>query len=168
MGGLTKQALEESWPKAWAGVCGHCCHAFDGPPRPLPIGFCDPMRKTYRTHSAKFCSWPCALGYYVYTMKCYPPGSETSMRELAGDVKPAPPREALSAFGGVLTLRDFRRHHATHIWEVLPPKLILPDDFQHTNYAVSAPRAKKTQKLTFDNVPRNETIRLKKPKKLLL
>lgn len=152
--------------------CDHCCHVIAHTPVKLPVGFPDPRRKTCVTcKNLAFCSKACALGYFVHEMKAYPPGAGS---HFAG-VVPAPPRAALADFGGFLTIEEFRG--ATESYVVLPPKMLATQmPLARKAYTNAAPTtthtkrstAAKPRSLTFDNVPRNETLRLKRPKKTFM
>lgn len=109
-----QEKRNEAWPRlgASSSLCWHCCHAFDGAPVPLAIAH-DARTDAFTLHPGVFCGYPCAK-----TFSRSLPGhariacSQTLLRfratgSLVGVVA-APPRSMLSAFGGPMSIDEFR------------------------------------------------------------
>lgn len=122
-----KVAVPGTWPEHTDVLCWHCCHPFDGPPIPMPTKY-DDKRHVFLVHGT-FCSWSCVKKYNTCStshlsgvrsmfitkmfLECTK-GTTGSLvpRLRLGQTKPiivpAPPREALKAFGGWMTIDEFR------------------------------------------------------------
>jgi len=102
----------EQWSAPTASACWHCCHSFDTPPVPLPRSF-DTHERNFVVFG-NFCSLRCAKGFLVESDIFDSPfhlSMFTKMaREVYGltEVVAAPPRFALSLFGGPYTIEQFR------------------------------------------------------------
>lgn len=100
-------------------LCWHCAHPFEGPAIPLPISY-DPNRALF-TVVGSFCSWGCvktfnserntykketnALNISLFAMKFF--GKPVR-------ITPAPPRQRLQAFGGDMSIEEFRKVSEIH------------------------------------------------------
>lgn len=166
-----------NWPatigERW---CDHCCHPFDGPPVPLPVGYDD--RRDIFTVRGVFCGFSCAKTYNwnrrlsssalntEYLGLLYKRVTADSMAR----VKAAPPRNALKVFGGCMSIDEFRAASAKGIEAcVLPPKMILHEQILEIRSQSQRPKPKATrvaQTITYGDLPRNETLRLRRPKPL--
>lgn len=116
------------WPSATDVLCWHCCHPFEGPPLPLPFKY-DDRRDIFHV-SGTYCSWACmktdnhrtnshlanvrAMLIALLRKRC---------TGVLGHIRPAPPREALRAFGGWMSLDAFRGTDA--VFTLVPPKMIM-------------------------------------------
>jgi len=111
-------------------LCWWCCHDFDWPSVRLPHSL---LCGTYYVFG-NFCSFNCALAYNNSCSTDFEgPDREVLLYSLYAKVFPslyqspiipAPPRETLSAFGGFLSIEDFRKsstHLQTHVRVLTPP-----------------------------------------------
>jgi len=95
-------------------LCWHCCHPFEVTPKiTLPIKYDD--RKDIYTTMGHFCSWRCAKAYALEmaTHRKWEIISLLALMRLKMLGKyvsffPAPKRCALKAFGGTMTIEEFR------------------------------------------------------------
>lgn len=162
-----------SWPASTSGLCWYCCHPFDGPPLPMPIRH-DPHLDIFHVVGT-FCSWGC--------MKSYNMDSSSYMRHVNATVitlfhkrctgkltsiRPAPPRLALKAFGGSMSIEEFRGCDKNMM--ILPPKMIM-----HRPVVEEIParlRERPTPQQLQDSVSfkdataQNDVLRLRRPKPL--
>lgn len=121
------------WPTSTKVLCWHCCHPFSGPPLPLPVSY-DSKRQTFRV-TGTFCSWACIKGYNSESRSYMSQIDATIIslfyKQCTGTmpglgkarVMPAPPRIALKAFGGSMTLEEFRKCDKNMV--IVPPRVIL-------------------------------------------
>lgn len=121
-------AVASMWPCSTDGLCWHCCHAFDGPPLPLPFKH-DERRDVFHV-CGTFCSWECMKSHNWSSNSHLAPLRGmliTLMRKrctgLLGNIRPAPPRESLRAFGGWMTIEEFRGCDA--VYDMVPPRMIM-------------------------------------------
>ena len=129
--------IDESKNKKWKDStdihCWWCCHSFDTPPVSIPEKIFD---KTYHVFGC-FCSFNCAYSYNI-NINDYKIWERLSrlkslynkMYKDDKDILPAPPRKALSMFGGHLSIDEFRNNNLFHKKEYLyliPPMVsIIP------------------------------------------
>tara|TARA_A100001015_G_C14975879_1_gene707229 strand:- start:128 stop:1276 length:1149 start_codon:yes stop_codon:yes gene_type:complete len=129
--------IDESKCKKWKEStnihCWWCCHSFDTPPVSIPEKIFD---KTYHVFGC-FCSFNCAYSYNI-NINDYKIWERLSMLKSLynkmykddKDILPAPPRKALSMFGGHLSIDEFRNNNIFHKNEYLyliPPMVsIIP------------------------------------------
>lgn len=97
----------KDWPRQTSILCWHCCHTFTSPPIPKPVGF-DARRRLFRVQGC-YCSWKCAAA------GCRSLQETGHLNQLyrqvvgaTGGVKSAPPKCMLQAFGGSMTIEQFR------------------------------------------------------------
>lgn len=103
-------------PPAVERLCWHCCHGFEGRALRFPVRY-DDRRRTFKV-VGQFCSWACVKAYnrdrYSNLRASLNAASiRHYMKRCTGRtdvVRGAPPREALRAFGGPMSIADFRRH----------------------------------------------------------
>lgn len=125
-----------SWPKSSTILCWWCCHSFSHVPAFLPVE-CD-LRTSTLVFTGNFCSWNCVKRYVVSLQRhrhVVPPGAyyigllayltsgarmhchDREMHELGlcdcvssyAPVALSPDRECLKAFGGHLSIEDYRQ-----------------------------------------------------------
>lgn len=101
------------WKKKTNILCWWCCHSFDTPPCFIPTKY-DERRNRYKI-TGNFCSWNCAKSFKIHDCYGHSRGREmhsfTYMlmkMKVNYNIKPAPPKQALKAFGGILTIDEFR------------------------------------------------------------
>lgn len=161
------------WPTSTSTLCWYCCHPFDGPPLPLPLRY-DDRRDVWHVIGT-FCSWAC--------MKSYNLDSSSYMRHVNSTyitllhkrctgrlegIRPAPPRLTLKAFGGTLSIEEFRGTDKQ--LELVPPRMIV-----HRPVVEEIParlRERPTHQQMQDSVSfkdataQNDMLRLRRPKPL--
>jgi hypothetical protein len=107
-------------------LCWHCCHAFDAEPVPFPYKW-DERRNVFTVCGA-FCSFACVCGYNRDRGRLHN-GKNCGMqifqlyKQVTGMQKPppcAPPRNLLQAFGGHMTIDEFRAISETVRYVELP------------------------------------------------
>ena len=109
----------EKWPTKTSVLCWWCCHSFDN----CPVGLPESMDKQKRHFIVRgnFCSFSCAKSYlYKSNMYCdYKVNIVLALLKqlfvcVTGktftkhSIISAPPKETLRAFGGTLTIEEFR------------------------------------------------------------
>ena len=106
-----------TWPERTDRHCFHCCAGFDGPPAAVPTRW-DTKRGAFVVYGA-FCSWSCAKRFLLenpHRLACTAQMSAVWLAQLAralghaGPIHAAPPRAALRAYGGTMSLPEFRAH----------------------------------------------------------
>ena len=121
------------WKENTDVCCWWCCHNFDSPPVSIPEKIYD---KKYYVFGC-FCSFNCAYSYNI-NLNDYKIWERLSMLKSLyskmynekKDIVPAPPRKALSMFGGHLSIDEFRNNNIQYKKEYLyliPPMVsIIP------------------------------------------
>lgn len=118
-------------------LCFHCCHPFSTKCLQMPIKYDD---NTYYT-SGSYCSWECLKAYIIHNNDDSKFGKFTlftHMRTSLGlhdEISEAPPRETLKAFGGKLTIQEFRKNNEKIL--ALPHPMIQLNPFIEKNTNVS-------------------------------
>ena len=164
------------WPTSTPVWCWHCCHPFDTRPLPMPTKF-DSHRDVFHVMGT-FCSWAC--------MKAYNSSTTSYLKNVVAEIitlfhkrctgvlrgiRPAPPRVVLKAFGGHMTIDEFRAASERGIlYDILPPRMIIHQHAVHERHIADAPRrtARNLQEVvSFENAAaKNEPLRLKRSKPL--
>jgi hypothetical protein len=96
-------------------LCWHCCHPWQGESIPYPFAYNDRTRK-FKV-GGQFCSFECIKGYSRDTVSVAVSGIHLMnirhyRKILTGRTDPfvsAPPKITLRAFGGNLTIEEFRK-----------------------------------------------------------
>ena len=96
-------------------LCWHCCHPWQGEAIPYPFAYDDRTRK-FKV-GGQFCSFECIKGYSRDTVSVAVSGIHLMnirhyRKVLTGRTDPfmpAPPKIVLRAFGGNLTIDEFRK-----------------------------------------------------------
>lgn len=168
------------WSSRTSTWCWHCCHPFDTQPLPLPIRY-DDRRDEFHV-MGNFCSWAC--------MKTFNSESTSYMKTVISTIitlfhkrctgvlsgiRAAPPRISLKAFGGHLSIAEFRGVHEVERC-VLPPRMVVHDIVVMEQDRAATVRSKTMEArappdlgavVDFKAVStKNETLRLKRPKPL--
>jgi hypothetical protein len=168
----------QPWPRETTLLCWHCCHNFQTPPIPLPLGY-DPHRDTFDV-TGTFCSFACVKTFNAERNTYLKDINATTITLFAkrwtgtlAHTRSAPPRLALSAFGGWMSIQEFRDATAT-----APPLRLLPPKMLPLEYILEqqvagrlAARSTKTHNLGTsvdfkDTATKNETLKLKRNKPL--
>lgn len=162
-----------SAPAPASQLCYHCCHAIEGTPVPMPVAF---RRKTQEWKTEGwFCSWGC-MARFNNDSNHRRKGERSMLIALMrhkttgelGQVVSAPPRTCLQAFGGSMTIEEFRAQSPNGLEvEILPPKLIPLESVIHARKVEARPALGNLQQqvdLSTASAPKNETLRLKRPR----
>lgn len=161
------------WPATTATLCWYCCHPFDTQPLPMPIRY-DDRRDLFHVVGS-FCSWGCMKTYNLDSCSYMRHVNSTFITlfhkrctgKLQG-IRPSPPRLALEAFGGTMSIDEFRR--CEKVYQILPPKMIM-----HRPVVEEVParmRERPTPQQMQDSVSfkdattQNDMLRLRRPKPL--
>ena len=171
------------WPQTSDALCWYCCHGFTGAPLPMPVKY-DDKRDIFHV-TGIFCSWACMKSYNgestsylkhananVITMfrkRCTGKlGVIGCDRKLKDHIVPAPPRILLKAFGGSMTIDEFRAtSSAGKIFNIMPPRLIIHNALVEERNLAPTIAPNLNANVSFDKVRKtNETLRLKRPKPL--
>lgn len=165
------------WPPRTDTWCWHCCHPFDGPPLPLPFKY-DAARDEFHVKGT-FCSWACMKAYNMESGTYLKNVTATVItlfkKRCTGRLEPtrsAPPRVALRAFGGSMSIDEFRAASGgSKDHRLLPPRMILHAQALEEHDRRADRRRPDPAALaacvSFKNVStKNEPLRLKRPKPL--
>ena len=100
--------LSKEWPMETDILCWWCCHSFNTIPIPAVTNY-DYKRNRYQVKGI-FCSWNCAASYTTDLGKSIFPLYKLK-KEWTQDnstIKKAPHKTVLKAFGGPMTIEEFR------------------------------------------------------------
>lgn len=102
------EGIKEEWPEKTDIFCWWCCHSFDTIPIPCPIEY-DEIRDRYKVNGV-FCSWSCAAAYSVkeHTSLALIYQLKNELCGYSENIVVAPPKHCLKAFGGYMTIKDYR------------------------------------------------------------
>jgi hypothetical protein len=132
---------QDEWPSCTSIACYWCCHAFNGPPLGIPVKV---QEGRYYVVGC-FCSLECAAKFNFedpsvstddmferYTL-INTLGSEL-LGGGGGTVRPAPPRLALTMFGGQMSIDEFRAPFDNKFVDVnFPPMTALTLQIEEIN-----------------------------------
>lgn len=124
--------------------CWHCCHPFDHvPPCGIPMKYVDGKFHLYGC----FCSFNCAAAY-IFDKKMDTRWENYSLLNLLyrkvfncpqKKIVPAPPKEVLKVFGGVMTIEEYRRNLISNLkaYRIITPPMIsiVPKLEENVSYA---------------------------------
>ena len=108
---ILQEFNKEKYPLKTDVLCYHCCHSFTTNPLSLPFS----MKQNKFMVKYVFCSWECMKTYnsemntsnenYIYSLiqQLYQYINNTNI-----SIQFAPPKSVLKAFGGHLTIDEFR------------------------------------------------------------
>lgn len=166
------------WPAKTDILCWHCCHGFDGQPLPLPVAYDD--RADRFTVTGIFCSFPCMKAYNLEGRGGgYLRGINAVLitqfhKRCTGVLAPirmAPPRMLLKAFGGAMTIEEFRAAGESHVFKSIPPRMVILEHVFEQQARAAAAQSQRpttfapTASVDFkDAAASNETLKLKRPK----
>ena len=171
------------WPQSSDVLCWYCCHRFSGPPLPMPFKY-DDRRDIFHV-SGVFCSWACmksfngesnsylkglnAINIAYFRKRCTGQlGYIDSNGKLQKHIVPSPPRMLLKAFGGTMSIEEFRAASgADRIYRLLPPKLVIHNPLVEERRPTPLNAASLLDNVSFGGVrTQNDALRLKRPKPL--
>lgn len=154
-------------------LCWHCCH-------PIPIGWVT-LQYPFRVHQSErftvggqFCSWECIKGYgrddmsrgltgiHQINIRYY----RKKITGLLDSVIPAPPRMTLKAFGGHLTIEEFRKPRTNVDYVINYAKMtkVIPyETHEYTSKNKYAKQADRPLVLEGSTVV-NDSLKLRRPK----
>lgn len=138
--GHASKAIDWSkdWPEKTSILCWHCCHSFDTRPIPFPVSY-DRNRNAFQVVGV-FCGWACVK---AFNRDCRPIATQSIdamiislfHKRCTGKIEkitPAPPKIVLEAFGGHLSIDEYRAASRDGVtYEILPPKMILRSQVLH-------------------------------------
>ena len=170
-------------------LCYHCCHPFEGIAIPLPVEYNERTQAWKTTGSC--CSWGCAKAWNWDAGSGYrsgirgqlltllrkrmtkPQPGKLTLRQVTAHlgIVPAPPRSCLAAFGGTMSIEEFRAKSPNGIIvEKLPEKMVPLESIVNerrieAKRVSTAPGPNLKETVDFaDAVQKNETLRLKRPR----
>ena len=153
-------------------LCWYCAHPFEGRAYPMPIKYDDRRDLFYVTGA--FCGFPCMKRFNSerdsYLKNVNATTISLFVKRCLGRVTPvrsAPPRCALAAFGGTMSIAQFRG--ATQNWQIVPPKMVSVDTVveHQRNSRVKPKAANLATAVDFKDVQvKNETLKLRRHKPL--
>jgi hypothetical protein len=170
----------EQWPEKTDVLCWNCCHGFSTRPIPLPVSY-DEKRDVFRV-MGNFCSWGCAKAHSRDVIRSMANRGSQAMaltllrKRITGKtttITPSPPRLLLKAFGGYMTIEEYRASHLQTEWTLPPPRLITQSQVVHDRKVGEHKR--RTMAKTVDlskqidlgspsTVPAVESLKLRRPK----
>lgn len=150
-----------NWPQSTEALCWWCCHSFSGSPIPIPVNY-DDLKKVFKVYG-NFCSFQCAKAYSFQTKN-----SERNtylltylQYKLSGKIetiKPAPPKETLKLFGGILEIEDFRTTKSIFSL-VKPPFLPFNSRIQEEKIEQKINKVPKNTRLTENKYPEEKQVK---------
>lgn len=157
-------------------LCWHCCHAWEGNSIPFPIRHDDKLGKFKVV--GQFCSWQCVKGYNRdYVANIRHSINDVNIRyyrkKLTGNTVPisaAPPRAFLKAFGGQMTIDEFRRTSCSVSEMGTWSDVLIPINTTRFSKTTSEPKkmTDENRQVDFgDAVCKNDSFRLRRPKPLV-
>jgi hypothetical protein len=162
--------LEEQQPKEPSRLCWHCCHDIPHAILPYPISY---SRTKFRC-GGQFCSWECIKGYSREKGTLYGP-RRVNIRHyrkmitgLTDPVVPAPPKIVLKAFGGHLTIEEFRKPARQVDYCIDYGQLIQTTSYTIHDYTSEEKHPKPADKpLHIRSTMENDSLKLRRPKPLV-
>jgi hypothetical protein len=153
-------------------LCWYCAHpSTNAPMLPMPLAY-DPKTDVFRV-TGSFCGFSCMKSYNFdrgdYLKHVNAINISLFAKRCTGKIQRihlAPPRQALRAFGGSMSIEEFRGD--TRSWSILPPKMVTADVVIQEQRACGRKPAK-AQNLAAsvdfkDVLVKNETLKLRRPK----
>ncbi|AGE51277.1 MYM-type zinc finger with FCS sequence motif [Paramecium bursaria Chlorella virus CVG-1] len=157
-------------------LCWHCCHSWEGETLEYPFSY-DNRSGHFKT-GGQFCSWECIKGYGRDTMSRVLSGvHQVNIRHyrkmLTGKsdmVTPAPSRLVLKAFGGHMTIEEYRAHTRSEDYVInygLKTKIVPYDTHEYKTAEINVSSAVAEKPLVINTTGvQNENMRLKRSKPL--
>jgi hypothetical protein len=164
---------DESAPLA--RLCWHCCHEIPSKVLQYPVAY-DDRRQTFKV-CGQFCSWECIKGYSRDKMSNAMSGiHQMNIRHyrkkitgLIDTVVAAPPFMSLKAFGGHLTIEEFRKPQKNIEYDVHYAKLTKLIPYQTFEYKYQHVRKQdqENKQVAFGaTTQENDCLKLRRPKPL--
>lgn len=161
-------------------LCWWCCHPFENEPLHLPYKY-DDKRDKFHT-MGHFCSWSCMKAFNVDHFPQHKSGligiNITLMKKKMNDnkielIKMAPSRYCLKAFGGTLTIEEFRKYDKSIVKTRLGcDKVVFSDTIvefkENTTQCINTSKFSEKRKLDEINNAshENQPLKLKREKPL--
>lgn len=165
--------IKGEWPESTNIYCMWCCHPFEGPPCAIPSKCVD--GKFYV--SGCFCSFNCATSHIFNDSKSGDMWEKYSLLNLLYKkiydkdfikIKPAPPREVLTIFGGFLNIDDYRKNMIQNNRDykiIKPPLVSMVPKVEESIIEYSSSNPVPVDKEKMDNAAKK--LRLKRQKPLM-
>lgn len=159
-------------PARPGSLCWYCAHPAERM-LPMPVGY-DPRTDVFRVMGS-FCGFPCMKSFNLerdsYLKHVNASTISLFAKRCTGGAKRirlAPPRAALRAFGGSLSIEEFRDEGGPD-WAVPPPKQVSADVVIQEQRACGGRKPAKAVNLAAsvdfkDVAVKNETLKLRRPK----
>ena len=150
------------WPSTTHILCWHCAHPFGTPPVPKPTSY-DMKLNRYNVRGC-YCSWSCAAADCRSVKET---GNLDRMFSTvhgqSKQITPAPPKYVLKAFGGQMSIEEFRG--CQEEYRVVPPRLVVVEGINVQKS--STVRQRGNARVDFSRVnTTNEVLKLKRDKPL--
>jgi len=113
-------------------LCWYCCHAYEGDPLPFPLSY-DERTNLFKV-CGSFCSWACVHAYGRDRGRTHTGSLSRGMdtfllyrRTTKSKAPPpiAPPRQMLKAFGGQLSIDEFRNESSSYTYSSIPENCVV-------------------------------------------
>lgn len=180
--GKVSKAIDWSkeWPESTGCLCWNCAHAFDTKPLPFPLSY-DWKLDLFKV-TGVFCSWNCIKAYYRDSRSHSSSGVDSMhitlfYKRCTGKIDSiiaAPPRYCLEAFGGHMTIEEFRQKGRDKVvYSILPPKMILKSQVVHEHRLEEERERRKVEDLSavvdmssssMAGEPKRSELKLRRPK----
>jgi hypothetical protein len=164
---------EQEWPLYTNVLCHWCCHSFSNTPVGLPLKYCNDKNIFYVTGC--FCSFNCAMAYNN-SLKSMDNKQEREhllyhlahkVKGTSEIIKPAHNPLCLSAFGGCMSIEDFRKNSSMMYFVNHPPMIMLPQQIEEVSEENIRVKKEDFVPLDVDRVNKyKETLKLKRTKPL--
>ncbi|ABT15046.1 hypothetical protein NY2A_B647R [Paramecium bursaria Chlorella virus NY2A] len=158
-------------------LCWHCCHKVPGITLQYPFSY-DEKRDVFKV-GGQFCSWECIKGFSRDKMSSAVSGIHQMniryyRKKITGLTTPviaAPPFMTLKAFGGHLSIDEFRNPNVRNVeYNVNYAKLIKVIPFQTLEYKFEEKHKQKIENKALDinveNTAQSDCLKLRRPKPL--
>ena len=121
---------KNTWPENTDIHCWWCCHSFENSPKTLPYKY-DSITKRFRV-MGYFCSWECVKAYNLDITDARVGQRNSYLSQMILQIygslltiKSAPPRQALTKFGGYLSIEEFRDSTNDKLIKLINPPFLL-------------------------------------------
>ena len=156
-------------------LCWHCCHEIPGKVLQYPIAY-DDRRGSFKV-CGQFCSWECMKGYSRDKFASHMSGiHQLNLRHyrkkitgLNDTVIAAPPFMSLKAFGGTMTIEEFRTPKKNVEYDICYAKLTKLIPYQMFEYKFQNTRKQVVENKNINietTGGTNDCLKLRRPKPL--